>query len=164
MILGIFHDEKCSSSKGQSYIMIDMLESNTNNAKFIPVALIQNTPALLESRKKNLANLPIGQNIQVIDKDKLHVQVMGNTFFAGWTVPLKITPRHTLPPACILFEGFGDIKSGMFTNQTPINRKYEIWYNSIDAFVSFFLPEYKYIGSGSEGYIDVDSVWISKLC
>ena len=164
MIVGLFLDDSVSASKGQKYMMIDLLQESTTRSEYVPVALIQNTSELLKFRKKTLAGLSVGNNIQVIGKDKFEIQVKGRTLFAGWTVPITLTSKYVLPPACILFEGYGEIKSGIFTSDTPVGRKYEIWYNSLDAFVSFFLPEYKYEGSGTEGYIDIDSVWISKAC
>ncbi|KON33159.1 hypothetical protein AC477_01875, partial [miscellaneous Crenarchaeota group-1 archaeon SG8-32-1] len=163
MIIGIFQDDELSATRGQKYMIIDIPQESTSDNTYIPVAYIQNSSELLEFRRKCLVDLPIANNMQVIKEDKFQIQVKGNTMFAGWTIPITLTPKYILPPACILFEGFGKVKSGMFTNNTPINRKYEIWYNSLDAFVTFFLPDYKYVGSGTEGFIDIDSVWINSL-
>jgi hypothetical protein len=161
MIIGIFQDDNISATKGQKYMIVDIPQESSNDNTFIPVAYIQNSSDLLEFRRKCLVGLPIENNMQVIKEDKFQIQVKGKTMFAGWTVPITLTPKYVLPPACILFEGFGEVKSGMFTNNTPVKRRYEIWYNSLDAFVTFFLPDYKYVGSGTEGFFDIDSVWIN---
>jgi sugar-specific transcriptional regulator TrmB len=164
MIIGLFKDDKDSSSKGQNYMVIDLLQESTYGEEYVPVAIIQDTPELMDSRKKELEGLPIGNNVQLINKTNFQIQVKGNTLFAGWTVPIPLLSKYVLPPACILFEGYGEIKSGMFTSDTLVKRKYEIWYNSLDTFVSFFLPQFKYTGSGTEGFFDIESVWISKAC
>ncbi len=147
--------------KGQNYMLIDIFQKSKHSGYF-PVAWITDKPDNVEITRKYFSGLPISNNIQLIDKDRFHIQIKGNTLFAGWSVPIKITQQYTLPPACILFEGYGEMKSGMFTNDTPIGTKYEIWYNSLDAFVTFFLPQFKYVGSGTEGFFDIDSVWLLK--
>lgn len=163
MIIGIFVDDSNSSSEGQKYMVIDVLQTHKNIKKFVPIACVQDSTKLLNFRKNKHSGDILANNIQVVDKERFQVHVKGNTLFAGWTVhiPLKIY-KKSIPPACVLFEGFGETKSGMFTSETTTNHDYEIWYNSLDAFVTFFLPRMKYVGSGTEGFIDMDSVWISK--
>ena len=113
-------------------------------------------------RKAKLAGFPGGQNIILVEKNQLNIRVHGNTFFAGWTIPIPLLPtKYVLPPSCILFEGHGKVRSGMFNNFLPSKRKQDIWYNNLEAFVTFFHPSSKYIGPGTEGSIDRESVQIS---
>jgi hypothetical protein len=99
-----------------------------------------------------------------LEKNQLNIRVHGNTFFAGWTIPIPLLPtKYVLPPSCILFEGHGKVRSGMFNNFLPSKRKQDIWYNNLEAFVTFFHPSSKYIGPGTEGSIDRESVQISYL-
>lgn len=161
MIVGLFKDDEQSFYKGESYMIIDIFQK-TEHGGFFPVAWVTDKPENMEIIREAFAGLPVSNNIQLIDNNRFKIQVKGNTLFAGWTVPIMITPKYTLPPACILFEGYGKIKSGMFTNDTPIGLKFEIWYNSLDAFVTFFLPQFNYVGSGTEGFFDTDSVWLIK--
>ena len=142
-------------------MIIDIFQK-TKHGGYFPVAWVTDNAEHVERTRDGFAGLPVSNNIQVIDRNRFKIQIKGNTLFAAWTVPIKITPKYTLPPACILFEGYGEIKSGMFTNDTPIGLKFEIWYNSLDAFVTFFLPQFKYVGSGTEGFFDTESVWLMK--
>ncbi len=163
MIIGVFKDDEVSFTEGQNYMIIDLWLKTKDEYAFVPVAIIQDTPKLLEFRKKKLAGFPAQNNVQLIKKDQFQIHFQGNTLFVGWTVPIPlIESKFVLPPACILFEGYGEIKSGIFTSTTPFGDTFEIWYNSFDSFVTFFHPQTKYVGSGTEGYIDRESYWISR--
>lgn len=164
MIIGVFQDDKESCTEGQNYMVIDLYLKMKNEWGFVPVAFIQDTPKQLNVRKKRMEAFPVAKNMRVVEKDHFQVHYNGNTLFVGWTVPITlIESKYVLPPACLLFEGYGKVKSGMFTNRTTFGHTFEIWYNSVDAFVTFFHPQSKYVGSGTEGYIDRESVWISYL-
>ena len=111
-------------------------------------------PEPLEFRRAVFKNTPAEQNIQIVKKEELQVQTHGNTLFAGWTVKIPLLPPpYVLPPACLLFEGYGNIKSGVFTNKMPsgLFAKYE--YNALETFFTFFHPTGKYIGPGTESYL-----------
>lgn len=164
LIIGVFKDDIESDTHGQNYMVIDACLGNESEEPYVPVAFVQDNPELLEYRKKNLKMFAGRKNIfKLIDKKHFQVHFNGNTLFAGWTVPITLhESKFVLPPACILFEGYGKIKPGYFTNTTPFGRVFEIWYNSLDAFVTFYHPKSKYIGTGTEAYIDTESYWNSK--
>ena len=162
MIIGVFQDDKDSCTEGQNYMIIDLYLKVGNEHAFVPVAFIQDNPKELDTRRKRMASFPVAKNVRVVEKEHFQVHYNGNTLFVGWTVPITLVEsKYVLPPACILFEGYGNVKSGMFTNNTTFGHTFEIWYNSVDAFVTFFHPQSKYVGSGTEGYIDRESFWIS---
>ena len=50
----------------------------------------------------------------------------------------------------------------MFSNVVLSGRKQEVYYNSFDAFVTFFHPKSKFVGSGIEGFIERENVFISR--
>jgi hypothetical protein len=97
---------------------------------------------------------PAEQNIQIVKKEELQVQSHGNTLFAGWTVEIPLLPPpYALPPACLLFEGYGNVKSGVFTNKMPSGTFAKYEYNALETFFTFFHPKSKYVGPGTESYL-----------
>ena len=69
----------------------------------------------------------------------IQVRLHGNTLIASWTVSIPLFPSpYTLPPACILFEGYGKLKTGIVKTQSPLGRTEIAEFNGFDAFVTFF--------------------------
>ncbi len=100
---------------------------------------------------------PAGHNIKLVKKDELQTRIHGNTFFAGWAVPIPLLPpKYSLPPACLLIEGFGDLKTDSFTIFSPSGYRTETERNGFEAFVTFFHPESKYSGPGTDGFFARD--------
>jgi hypothetical protein len=160
MVIGIFHHDKHSSFGEENRMVIDLLQKKGDEFVYVPVTYVQDNSKWLDVRKKIWGELPI--NIITLRKDEFEVRIRGNTLFAGWTKPITLGfSRKTLPPSCLLFEGYGDVKSGMVTNKLPSGRNQRFWFNSFDAFVSYFHPQSKYVGTGTEGLFERDSVFIS---
>lgn len=163
MVIGIFHHDNDSSFGAENRMIIDLLQKTEKGLYYVPVAYVQDSSKALDLRKQIWDGFPVKDNMLVFKKDDFQVRAKGNTLFAGWTRPISLGPtEHILPPSCLLFEGYGDVKSGKFTNIIPTGRKQEFWFNSVDAFVSFFHPQSKYVGSGTDGFIERDSIFISK--
>ena len=143
--------------------MIDLWQKTEKGVYYVPVDFVQDTPELLDFRKTIFEGFPAENNIMRFEKDEIQVRVKGNTLFVGWTKPIPLASTdYILPSSCLLFEGYGDVNSGMFTNEIPSGRTQELWFNSFGAFVTFFHPQSKYVGSGTEGFIDRDAMLISK--
>jgi sugar-specific transcriptional regulator TrmB len=156
------HDEP-SSFGAENYIIVHLRQEPCGELRYIPFAMILDRPEPLEIRKALLKGFPAENNILVFEKNEIQFRLKGNTFFAGWTRPIPLgTERYSIPPSCVLFEGYGDVKSGCFNNVLLSGRRQEVWYNSFNAFVSYFHPQSKYVGSGTEGYIEKDWVLISR--
>jgi hypothetical protein len=132
---------------------------------YVPVATIGNNPQGVEIRKKSLPmDNQTRPNHQLAKKDELYVRIHGNTLLAGWTVPIPLhPPPYTLPPACILFEAYGQLKTGMFTAKTTWGRTHTYEFNGFEAFVTFFHPVSKYAGPGTDGLLYRDIVLTSRL-
>ena len=163
MIIVVFHYNEESSFGSENWIAVNLWQEGGECTSCSTVAFVQDNPELLPSRKKIFAGSSVEPNIMAFRKDELQVRMKGNTLFAGWTKPIPLgSPEYTLPPCCLLFEGYGDAKPGMFTNIVPSGRRQELWYNSFDSFVSLFHPNSKYVGSGIEGFIERDSMLISR--
>jgi sugar-specific transcriptional regulator TrmB len=160
MMIWIFHNNKQSSFGAEDMLIIYLMLETPIGHTFVPVAHITDNPKSVAHRKAVFASTPAAQNIQVVKKDELQVRVQGNTLFAGWTVPIPLLPpSYTLPPSCILFEGYGELKTGVFKTRVPSGRKQTYEYNGFGAFVTFFHPSSKYTGPGTDGILLRDVVF-----
>jgi sugar-specific transcriptional regulator TrmB len=163
MVIGVLHNTKESSfGAGNSIIFMSLLET-PKGFSYVPVTIIQdqNNSQSIASKKANLQGTPAAQNIIVLKENQLQIQINEKTLFAGWTKPIPLGSLNTtLPPCCILFEGYSEVKPGVFTSYFPSGRKHEVGYLTCDAFVSFYHPQEKYIGSGTEGIFDLSAYQI----
>jgi len=125
------------------------------------VVTIQTNPAAIDYRKKAVfANTPAENNIQLLKDGEFQVRVQGNTLFCAWTIPLPLIENYILPPACILFEGYGGLRTGIIRSNNN-NRIQITEYNALDSFVTFFHPSSKYSGPGTDGFIARDLIFTS---
>ena len=159
LILGIWDNNEKSSFGAYHSMIVHMERKGSNGLIFDPVALISTNIKAANFYKTTLAGTYAAKNIQILKKEEYQVQIQGNTLFAGWTkqIPL-ISSEYILPASCILFEGYGDIKPGKLTNRSPADYKQEVYYNCLEAFVTFFHPTSKYSGPGTEGFIDKEMI------
>ena len=163
MVIGVLHLDEDSPFGNENGICVHVIQKNGKTFNFIPVAIIQDNAKSIPFRKKVFEGYPVADNIMLVEKNEIQVRVKGKTLFAGWTKSISLGfSNYTLPAACLLFEGYGDIKSGMYTNTALSGRRQEIWYNSFDAFCSFFLPQLKHVGSGTEAFFERDLFFFSK--
>jgi hypothetical protein len=163
MILGVFHHVENSTFGAENILMVNLWKNTEKGGAFIPVAYVQDNKKSLLYRKKILAGFPAENNIELFNRNQLQVKLSGKTLFAGWTKPIPLGVKdYVLPPAFLLFEGYGEVKPGAWINTLPSGCIMEFWYNYFDAFVSFFLPNSKYIGTGTEGFLERDSMLISR--
>jgi hypothetical protein len=162
LVIGILHNEDESTFGNENRLIIDIKKEIEKGYSYVPVTFVQDNSKVFETRKKAFGDYAEKINFLIFKKDEFYVQIKGNTLFAGWTKPIPIGfSNYVLPPSCLLFEGYGEVKPGMLTNRIPGGRRQEIWFNSFDAFVTFFHPKSKYIGSGSDGFIERDSLFMS---
>jgi sugar-specific transcriptional regulator TrmB len=158
MMIQVQKIEKQSTFGAEDALNIFLwLETPTGHA-FVPVATVGDNPKAQQRRKAMFAGSPAGQNVQLVRKDELQVRVHGNTMFAGWTVPIPLYPPYVLPPACLLIEGYGNVKTSGFTMIQPSGFKSMIEENYFDAFVTFMHPSSKYSGPGTDGVFTRDYI------
>ncbi len=159
MLLTFYHCNKQSSFGAEDFFYVDLWLKTSKGHFFVPVAAVGDNAKELEIRKLHYARTPAGKNCHLVRKDELQIQVHGNTLFAGWTVPIPLfPPKYTLPPASVLFEGYGKLKSGLFTFTLPSGAKSIFEGNGFDAFVTFFHPASKYAGPGTDGMFGRDMI------
>jgi sugar-specific transcriptional regulator TrmB len=151
--------EKQSSFGEENMITVYLwLETPTGHA-FVPVAVAGDNPKAEPQRRMMNAGTPAGQNMQLYNKDKLQVSLHGKTLFAGWSVPIPLHPHPCiLPPACVLFEGHGNVRPTGYTIIMPSGFRYEANDNAFDAFVTFIHPASKYSGPSTDGILIRDQI------
>jgi sugar-specific transcriptional regulator TrmB len=148
------HAEKQSTYGSGDYLIVFLWLDTPKGKAFVPVAFVADDCFKgKDFMKFFFAGSPAAQNVQIFKKDELEVRVHGTTLFVGWTVPIRLfPPRYILPPACLLVEGYGKVKTAGTTMLHPSGFKSEMEGNFFDAFVTFMHPESKYSGPGTDGF------------
>ena len=158
MMIGVWHCDKQSSWGAEDWLAISLWLNTPTGYRYVPVAHVTDNPDVLEFRKGVWAGTPAAQNCQLVSKDQFQVQVHGNNLFAGWTISIPLfPPPYVLPPSCILFEGYGELKTTVTRMRTPLGRTTVTEANRFNAFVTFFHPASKYSGPGTDGIFDRDA-------
>ena len=163
IMIAVYHFDEFSSFGDEDFLIVHLELQRADGLQFHPVALVLDSKASLEFRKKLFSGTPAEHNIMIFNKNEIKVRIKGKTLFAGWSkpIPLKINDC-VLPPACILYEGHGKVRSGGFNNVHASGRRQKVWYNSLDSFVTLFLPTSKYSGASTEGFLERETEFISK--
>jgi hypothetical protein len=158
-IIQVLNHNNQSSFGTENSLFISMQTKIADQESYLPVAFVTNNPKGYKFRKAIHKSHRTTEVAQLFKKDELKVQVQGNRLFAGWTVPIPmLPPKYILPPACIMFEGYGKIKSYSSEIIGPLGRRVAYEFNSLDAFVTFMLPSSKYHGPGSDALLHRDIV------
>jgi sugar-specific transcriptional regulator TrmB len=162
MIIIARHFDKQSSMGTEDMLAVHLwLETPTGYA-YVRAATIGDNPAGVEYRKKLNAGTAVEQYCHLVKEDEIQVRLHGNTLFVGWTVPIPLyPPPFVLPPACLLFEGYGELKTGATKSMTPAGHMHVAEFNGFDAFVTFFHPASKYSGPGTDGLLRREVVMTS---
>jgi sugar-specific transcriptional regulator TrmB len=161
MLIVVDKTEKQSTFGAENGLTIFLWLPIRNSTEFgyVPVALVGDNPKSLQRRKAMLVATPAEHNVQLFKKDELQIRVHGNTMFSAWAVPIKLYPeQYVLPPACLMIEGYGNVKTNGFTLSHPSGFKSKIEENYFDAFVTFIHPSSKYSGPGTDGAIARDYI------
>jgi sugar-specific transcriptional regulator TrmB len=160
MIIMAWHIDKQSSLGAEDMLNIYLLRETPTGTAYALAAMVGDNPKAVAFRKAAYARDPAGHSGQLVKKEELQVRVHGNTLFAGWTVPIPLFPQpYTLPPACILFEGYGELKTGTFEVKPQWSSRAQLYeFNGFEAFVTLFHPTSKYVGPGTDGLLCRDLV------
>jgi sugar-specific transcriptional regulator TrmB len=151
MLFHIFHLNKKSAFGAEDAMIITSRHETPNGYSYLPAAFITDNPEAIDFWKKTFAGFPFEQH--VVNKNEFHVQIQHNNLFAGWTVPIPLSPQQRiLPPSCILIEGYGNIKTGKYTIREPSGDTIINEVNYFEAFVTFMHPASKYTGPGTDGF------------
>ena len=159
ILIRVHHIEKHSTSGQEDIIMINLWLETASGPAYVPVAVLSDNPKAPFIWGKHSGATPANRNVQLATKDELQVWVHGNTMFAGWTVPIQLHPSdYILPPACLLIEGYGNVKTEAYSVIQPSGGKLTAKQNGFDAFVTFMHPASKYSGPGTDGFLVRDFI------
>ena len=159
MVLTVFHCNERSTYGLENWLIVQAWLETPRGYAFVPVTIVGNNPQATEWRKKIHAGTPLEKNLPLVKKDELQVRAQGNILFAGWTVPIPLYPLpKSLPPACIFFEGHGELMTGVVKTMASQTRMQKSEFNGFEAFVTFFHPSSKYSGPGTDGLLFRDIV------
>jgi sugar-specific transcriptional regulator TrmB len=164
MMVWIDHIQKGSCfGQGDAVVVYLLLESD-NRLSFVPAGGIgDNQQGVAFRRENQFPEKVTSEYYKLVAKDEIQVRVHGNKLFAGWTVPILLFPSYKLPPACILIEGYGEVKSRASTIISPTGARTETQAKYMDAFVTFMHPASRYSGPGTDGLFFRDSVFYVGL-
>jgi sugar-specific transcriptional regulator TrmB len=151
-------EKQSTLGEEDAIVFLSWLETPKGYA-YSPVAIIGDNPKAHTFWKTMNSGNPAAKNTHLLNKDEIEIRIHGNTLFANWSVPIPLYPKQlTLPPACILIEGFGAVKTTAYTVVPPSGYRIEREENYLDAFVTFFHPSTKYSGPGTDGCLIRDSI------
>lgn len=152
LVLSIYDANKQSSFGEEDFMIVSMWVENVH--AYVPMAVITDNLTGIDIRKRSWVGVPAAQNIQCVNKDEFQVRMQGNTLLAGWTMSIALgTKGLVLPPACILFEGYGKIHTGVSRSNLPSDRKVVSEYNGFEAKVTFYHQDSKYSVSATDGLL-----------
>jgi sugar-specific transcriptional regulator TrmB len=158
MLFHFFHVEKKSSYGEEDAIRVEVWMDTPNGPAFVPAAMIGENPKSKEAFKIWFRGTPAADNVILVDRDEIEIKIHGNTMFAAWTFQIPLMGKYLIPPACIVIEGYGNLKTSSYVATLPSGFDLKIDTNGFDAFVTFIHPKSKYSGPGTEGYIGRDEI------
>jgi sugar-specific transcriptional regulator TrmB len=159
VMVHVFHYDKQSSYGAEDSMVVYLWLQTLKGFTYVPVAVVGDVAKGEAGFKALFAGTPAGQNVRILKKDELQVQMHGNTFFAGWTVTIPLFPtQNVLPPAAIMLEALGKLKTKAYAVTFPSGYKVRIEGNGFEAFVTFCHPSSKYSGPGTDGLINRDLI------
>ena len=99
-------------------------------------------------------NQHTAEAVYLFNKKELAVHASSNGLFAGWTVSIPLlSEKYILPPANMIFEGSGEIRTYSTELKGLLNRRLIYEFNCLEAFVTFMLPSSRYYGPATDGLL-----------
>jgi sugar-specific transcriptional regulator TrmB len=158
----VYHNNRKSSFGAENSIQIHTQMNVAKHESYFPVAFVTDNPRGYKFRKTMERIRPTNEVAHLLTKDELDIQIHGEQLIAGWTVPIPLLPpKYILPPACIIFEGYGNTKTYRSEMIGPLNPRVTHEYNMLDAFVTFIHPFSRYHKSRSDGILLRESILTS---
>ena len=120
---------------------------------FVPVALLTTNPDAVDFWKAGMGDKPNQNTVYLMEQNEFEVRLQHNTLFAGWTKPIFLASSYTLPPSCLLVEGYGSFRNSNYPVTIPSGYKISTSFTWVEAFVTFLHPLSKYSGPGTDGLL-----------
>jgi sugar-specific transcriptional regulator TrmB len=144
-------DEK-SDFGAEDALGVFLLLNTPKGYRYVPVAAIGDNPRASDNWKRGLLGSPAEKNYHLVKKEELQIQLHGNTFFVGWTIPIPLLPnQNPLPPSVLIFEATGKLRTRAFSCRSPTGALSKYQLNFFDAFVTFIHQKVKYQGPATDG-------------
>ena len=154
----ILHFDKHSTLGAEDSIFVNILRKTPNGPVYVPVAFVGDNPKALDFCKIMFKNTVPDDNFNLVEKDQLQIATHGRNLFCGWTKPINLGDNLSLPPASILLEGYGEIKTRSFSLVYPAGFTLDQIRNYYESFVTFFHPASKYSGPGTDSIFARDII------
>jgi hypothetical protein len=152
MIMMAFSFNEKSSFGAENRLMVSSRVDGPKGHSFVPVATVGDNPQAMDFLNGTQAGTPSAKT-QLVKKDELEVRLQGNTLFAGWTVPIPLHQGRILPPACMLFEAYGETKTAFRKSVSPSGRMQVQEFTLSQATLTFFHQSSKYSGPGTDAFL-----------
>ena len=162
LLFNVLKCNKQSSFGVEDWLIISLKTETKEGSKYIPVVYVTDNPRAAKFRTAFFTNSSQSKSVQVMKEHELQVHVQGNSLFAGWTTPIALPIlESSIPPAALLFEGYGNITSGAVTRINQFGRIQEVEFNRMEARFTFFHPSSNYSGPGIDGFFDREMIFTS---
>jgi sugar-specific transcriptional regulator TrmB len=146
-------DEESTFGAEDALVISLEMKEVSGRKHYVPVTVVGDNPKASDGWKMSLEGpfLFARDNYHLFEKDEIHMQSIGNTFFAGWTKPIPLlSAQEPLPPSALMLEATGKIQSGSF-KIVEGGPKEQHKFNYSDAFVTFIHQNTKYHGPSTDG-------------
>jgi len=159
LLMFAIHFEKHSSFGEEDVLILSLWLETPKGYAYVPVAVVQDNPRATDVWRRYYDKSPAGKNILLVKGEELQMSLHGNTFFAGWSIPIPLLPpKYFLQPGCILLETYGQARYNSYTLITPAGFKSKIESNGLMAFVTFLSSTSNYSGPGTDGFVARDQI------
>jgi sugar-specific transcriptional regulator TrmB len=155
MFISAYDIDEESTFGAENALLITLEMKALSGLKYyMPVTVIGDNPKASDQWRKGQEGdfLFARDNYHLFKRGELHVQTIGNTFFAGWTRPIPLlSAQEPLPPSALILEATGKNRSGSFRINVKGGLKQQHRFNYSDAFVTFIHQKTKYHGPSTDG-------------
>ena len=139
-------------------LQVEILLDTPQGRVFVLVVIMDDNPRSHEAFRIWLKGVPAGDNVILVDRDKIEIGIHGNTMVTAWIVPIPLMGSYVVSPACIIIEGYCNLKTSFYIMTLPTGYKFDSSSNGFDAFVTFIHSKSKYSGPGTDGYLARDEI------
>ncbi len=149
----------CCANKNSSFgvsnsLVISIQTDIGDQQSYLQTAFITDNVKGYNFRKAMHKNQHTAEAVYLFNRNELAVHASANGLFAGWTVPIPLfSEKYVLPPANLMFEGSGEIRTYSSELKGLLNRRLIYEFNCLEAFVTFMLPFSRYYGPATDGLL-----------
>jgi sugar-specific transcriptional regulator TrmB len=158
MMIQVFNNRP-QSSFGAAVLLCIYLKTETNQGfSYVPAVMVQTDQGLAKFNGVVNSGTMIEKYNYLFKKSEMEVREQSNSLFVGWVKPIPLPGKDAIPPAGILFEGYGEVRTNVA--KLAIANGWQILSegNSLEAFTTICHPSFGYSGPGTDGLFFRDSI------